>query len=757
MTRSAYLFLVLIAALTLSALTSVLTERTQFVADIEALFPNITKGSLEAVAVNNANRQLSRRIVFLVGHSDKNTARDAHALLTASLSSIEGLTLSAINDPEIKGIMDLHAPAIGALASPSDLKKLKNGEGHALVQRSLEALYMPGSTVNSKFIKQDPLGLYPAFLNHISEKMGSAEIFGKNGKFHIPLTASLSDLSIDTRKSQATLSDISDAVIALKTKMIGLEILYIGAPLYAERIAEISKSEAGKITVIALAGIILLLLVVFRSVQPIIGALITISVGVACGAAATVIIFDTVHLIAVAFGSSLVGVVVDYAIHYYSARRKTENAVKTANRIKAGILLGMGTSLLGFLALAFTSIDILQQIAVYSAFGIAGAAACVLFLIPQPQLHCQGTGFSSPSDKWRKFHYALIGPKWFPLACIFSIGMVVAILMGFPKPMDSVQLLKVSTVNLTKMASLFRDAGGAANTKLLLVKGRSSEEILQREEVIQDIFASKSLSKEAGGVWGVSTLIPSIKQQNTVLLLNNTLLSSIVAKPLMTLIPKEKNAVSVIDLDNDVWKILPSEFRSLRIQNEGTKEEGHLMVVRGLAQIALLDSLVKKLKWVSVIDPAANYSSGLAEMRQKATYTLLGGILMVCLLFFWRFGFMKGARVMIVPGCAAVSAFIVSGLLGIDVTFFTVMACFLVFALGADYALFQMAAEADDKDRAYLAVSFSALSTVFVFGLLSFSAIPVLKIMGTVVVLGVIIAWLIAPLANGRVEGEKSD
>ncbi|MEP4150404.1 MAG: hypothetical protein ABJL73_03815, partial [Lentilitoribacter sp.] len=131
---------------------------------------------------------------------------------------------------------------------------------------------------------------------------------------------------------------------------------------------------------------------------------------------------------------------------------------------------------------------------------------------------------------------------------------------------------------------------------------------------------------------------------------------------------------------------------------------------------------------------------------RKATFALLGGIIAINFLFMFRFGWMKGLRVMSVPTFSTVASLVLVALLGTGLTFFTIMAGFLVFALGADYSLFQMAAKTDDKSRTYLAVGLSALSTVLVFGLMAFSLIPVLQIMGSVVVIGVVLSWALAPL-----------
>ena len=155
----------------------------------------------------------------------------------------------------------------------------------------------------------------------MSKTLGQATFKGADGNFYGQVALSVVPLATQNH----TLSRIDLALQNLQSTTPGLQTYVIGPPYYARAIAEISKSEATTITGIAVLGILILLLIAFRSVHSILGALITISSGVLCGGAATFLIFDTVHVIAIAFGSTLVGVVVDYAIHFY---RRTQRQIK---------------------------------------------------------------------------------------------------------------------------------------------------------------------------------------------------------------------------------------------------------------------------------------------------------------------------------------------------------------------------------------------------------------------------------------------
>ena len=227
MARSAKIYLGLLAALVLVAVLSIVTGRTSFVADIESIFPRHFSGSLDAIAGDQVNKQLSQRVVFLSGHSDAQIARDAFEELRAKLNSLKGIVVSGISDDEIQLLTSLHAPAIGALASPVDLAKLNGRDGDMLIQRSLTALYMPGSSVNSKLMGQDPLRLYPAFLNSLSASMGRSEFSSENEKTYIPLTVSLEEDPSGQKVQEVRLRQMDQVVTEMKNKISGLEVLYL--------------------------------------------------------------------------------------------------------------------------------------------------------------------------------------------------------------------------------------------------------------------------------------------------------------------------------------------------------------------------------------------------------------------------------------------------------------------------------------------------------------------------------------------------
>jgi len=78
----------------------------------------------------------------------------------------------------------------------------------------------------------------------------------------------------------------------------------------------------------------------------------------------------------------------------------------------------------------------------------------------------------------------------------------------------------------------------------------------------------------------------------------------------------------------------------------------------------------------------------------------------------------------------------------------------LVLSVAVDYAVFCAEADAVYKPVALLGVSMAMASTVLSFGLLERSQVAAVHAVGSTMLLGVVLAFLLAPMAGRRPEGE---
>ena len=135
----------------------------------------------------------------------------------------------------------------------------------------------------------------------------------------------------------------------------------------------------------SMLGIILLLIVIFRSVRPYLLTLVSIALGCLGGFAACIAVFGEVHLMTMVFGASLVGISVDYALHFFCERYRFDDDWSPPAAIRhifPGISLGLITSVIGFVGLFFAPFPGMQGMALFSIVGLSIAFGCVVIGYP---------------------------------------------------------------------------------------------------------------------------------------------------------------------------------------------------------------------------------------------------------------------------------------------------------------------------------------------------------------------------------------
>ena len=150
-------------------------------------------------------------------------------------------------------------------------------------------------------------------------------------------------------------------------------------PLHTARTAARCKAEIGGLTWFSLFFIAALSLAVFRSVRwiPFLGA--SLAVAAAAGGLALWGFFPAVHVIAVVFGTTVLGLVIDYSFHWLLQR--SSNRRETVRNL----IVSCATTEISLLPLMFSSLPVLRQSAVFLGAGLAASLIYVLFCYPRPK------------------------------------------------------------------------------------------------------------------------------------------------------------------------------------------------------------------------------------------------------------------------------------------------------------------------------------------------------------------------------------
>ena len=130
---------------------------------------------------------------------------------------------------------------------------------------------------------------------------------------------------------------------------------------------------------LSMLAIVLLFLLVFRSLKPLLLAVLVLSVAVSCGLAALLFFFPQPHILSLVFATTLIGIAIDYSFHGMLA---ANHARSTFSAMLPSLALGLLTTLLGYLALLWLPFSLLQQVAVFMLAGLVAAFVSVWLLLP---------------------------------------------------------------------------------------------------------------------------------------------------------------------------------------------------------------------------------------------------------------------------------------------------------------------------------------------------------------------------------------
>lgn len=181
----------------------------------------------------------------------------------------------------------------------------------------------------------------------------------------------------------------------------------------------------------------------------------------------------------------------------------------------------------------------------------------------------------------------------------------------------------------------------------------------------------------------------------------------------------------------------------------------HLVALDNATDLAKLRDAANGLDGISFIDPVADMGTLLGQYRQRALWLLAISLVLMLPLLMWRYGVTGGLWVMVPPLAAILLTPLLLALVGQPFTFFAAMALILVASVGVDYAVFCAESGQGRDPLTILATLLATLTTVLSFGLLAFSGVQGVRSFGAVMLTGIVLSALLAPLA-GRVRPKRA-
>ncbi|MDR1142629.1 MAG: MMPL family transporter, partial [Spirochaetaceae bacterium] len=341
----------------------------------------------------------SRGVYILAGHEDFNTAREAAGRLYEELSGaanerfFEALSLyvdEGVTGEFIRYFSDYRY----VLLDKETRELLENGGAGELAEDALAAAYGAFSFMNFDTLEEDPFLLggreIERFLNSSLLSGGAMSLredvlaarYG--GLWYVMIRGALSSAGVSVTNSDSAVEKIYAAAGGFQIP--GLKFVFSGVPFHSYESSSGAQREISLISSLALIIIIILFLVIFRSFLPMAASLGAIILSLLTAAGAVLLVFKEIHIFTFVFGTTLIGIGVDYSIHFF-IHWKGNPSLPTGDAVRAHIFRGVTMSFISseicFAALFLAPFDILKQFAVFLSAGLFSAWLTTLILYPR--------------------------------------------------------------------------------------------------------------------------------------------------------------------------------------------------------------------------------------------------------------------------------------------------------------------------------------------------------------------------------------
>jgi predicted exporter len=737
--------------------------------DILALLPQAQTDRSFDAPLDEFSRKLARQQIFLVGSETIADARLAATAFARELEASKAFTSVQWEfETDFSKRVGIYLAHKSFLLSPRDGEALAAGAIGALADRALRAAYTPTGFAQMLGLAEDPLGFTSDFLRGSVFSSGNARltdsmlVVERDSRVFVMVLSENAGHPFASSTQERVIPAIARARLAARRATNSpVEVAGSGAIQHASAAALQARREIATFGTIESIAVVLLLLLVFGSMRPLALGLLTL--GLAVIAAYTVVrfVFGEVHILALVFGSSLIGSVIDYSIHFFADRFREPAQWTPASAVPhvgPAILLGLATTLVGYLVLAAVPFPGLEQIAVFCMTGLVvgcGSVLCLYPVLASARGNLPKVGpFAGEAIDRRLKAWRWTNAKRVVLAIL---ALVVALGLVRIEVQDDIKTLQQSPPPLVREEQRVRDLlGSGIETRFFLVTGDSTQAVLESEERLAQSLHRLKHDGALASYQAVSASVPSLATQRR----NHDLLAEHVYAPgklLEQVMSKLGFAPAAIErrraefaaanapLTVEEWLGSPAsqDARSLWLGQAGSR---FATVVRlgGITNVSALAQL--QIPGVRLIDRVAQTTQTLGRYRYAMTLLLVAVYGVAGLILVFRFGWRTAPR-MLVPSVAATLATVgIFGWLGVPFNLFTLLALWLVLGLGIDYGIFLRHGQ-EHRVTAILSVTLSACTTLIAFGLLALSATPFIRSIGLTLLFAITLSWLFALLA----------
>jgi predicted exporter len=749
--------------------------RIGFGTQITDFLPAAEESELAALSRMLGGSELSSTMILSIGAPDPADALAATAELAEGLRSHAAVAWVRNGpDPELpRHVYEVYFPRRYLFLSDQPRieipPRLTPDALRAAARELRNTLALPMGTLVEEVAPEDPLGAFGSLLGRMASAQSGLRTEG--GRFlsadgaHGILFLGTRAGGFDTDVQAGLLADIQVRFAALNERRGGdLVLEQSGVNRHVVAAEREIRSDVAVIAASSFVGVAVLFLLFFRSPTRFGFAILPGAFGILVAITLGLLYFGSLSGITLAFGTSLIGVAIDYPIHllgHYTVAGSGD-ARAAAKRLRPSLSLGAGTTMASFAGLGITSIPSFREIAFVAVVGVGTALLFTLYILPRllpraidvpPVAQAVATGLGrlvSRLRRWRR-----------PLLCVpILILALSAVLVPRLSWDDRLAALSEPDPALVAEDQRVRDRVARFDSNRFVVAlAENPAAAIARNDVVHFRLEAAMERGELAGIrslhdfiwseelqrrnWAQLEAVPELAGRIEEAFTAEGFAAGAFAPFASALAGPAPEPLRWDELRNSP---LGDLVGTLMLDVEG--RAGAVTFIRG-ADPAAVRAALADLEGVVLFDQSQFANDLYASFRATTLRQMAVGTALVLLVLGLRYRRWRPTIAAFLPS-VLVALLILAGLsaAGVEANLLHVLGLLLVMGMGVDYGIFLVDSARDERafSATMLSLLVSCLTTIFVFGTLGLSDQPALRAIGVTTGAGVLLSFLLAPL-----------
>lgn len=368
--------------------------------DVTKFFPNDEK--VEKINQIFQNSKFMEKLVVMVSLKDSAAGAQPDSLIAAADDLVANIEKQLepyvkkvtykVDDEIVLDVFNTISDHLPVFLDTNDYAAIDSLiEPDAITQtleRNYHQLISPAGLVFKRMIMKDPSGISMLAVKKLQGLQFDENFELYNGcivtkdRKHLMFFVLPAFPPFETGNNRKLIDGLDKVIAESAARHTGIQTLYFGS-------TAVAVGNARQLTYdsIFTSSLIIILLVLFiawffkRKRAPFL-ILIPVIFGALFSITCINFIKGSISILAIAAGSIILGIAVNYSLHFLSHLKHSQNVRAVIKELVKPMTLGSATTILAFFCLQFANAGILRDLGLFAGFSLIGAAVCTLIFMP---------------------------------------------------------------------------------------------------------------------------------------------------------------------------------------------------------------------------------------------------------------------------------------------------------------------------------------------------------------------------------------